>query len=238
MAGFRVKCPVWGGQVRLAWLGMVLGAAALGAARSQGAEKGAAPGKPAPKPKWVSMFDGKKLGEWKILAKDDFEMHGAVEVKDGSIVLERGTSFTGIVRPGKFPTEGFEIELEAMRRVGVDIFCGLTFPVGKSHCTLVLGGWGDSVVGLSSIDDMNASDNEFMQMLSFKNNKWHRVHLRVTKAKVLVWINDKEVLDVPRAEHKFTVYEELKVARPLGFFTWETEGALRKIRYRTLEAKP
>jgi len=232
MAWLLARWAACGKRVRVALAAAVL-AAGLGGA--QAAEQG---GKAAAKAKWISLFDGKRLGEWDVVKKDDFEMHGPVKVEKGSIVLGKGMMFTGIVRPGKFPTEGFEVEVEATRRQGFDIFCGLTFPVGKAHCTLVLGGWGDSVVGLSSIDGQNASDNQYVVIRGFKNKKWYRVRLRVTKAKILAWIDDKQILDVPRGKHKFTVYEELEVIRPLGFFTWDTEGALRNIRYRKLEGKP
>ena len=36
----------------------------------------------------------------------------------------------------------YELRLEAKRVEGGDFFCGLTFPVGKEYCTLILGGWG------------------------------------------------------------------------------------------------
>ena len=238
MARFLARRAACGRHVRVALAAAVLAAGLGGGVGARGGEKGPKAGKPAAKAKWISLFDGKKLGEWEIVKKDDFEMHGPVKVDKGCIVLGTGMSFTGIVRPGKFPTEGFEIEAEATRRQGVDIFCGLTFPVGKEHCTLVLGGWGDSVVGLSSIDDQNASDNQYVVIRGFKNKQWYRVRLRVTKTKILAWIDDKKIIEVPRGKHKFTVYEELKAICPVGFFSWETEGAVRKIRYRTLEGKP
>lgn len=184
---------------------------------------------------WVSLFDGKSLGDWEVVAKEDFEMHGPVEVKDGMLVLKTGMPFTGIVRKGDFPTENYEIELEAMRVRGIDIFCGLTFPVGGEHVTLVLGGWGDSVVGLSSVDGMNASENQYVIIRGFENKKWYPLRVRVTGEKILAWLEGKQILDVPWAKHKFTVYPQLEIIRPLGFFSWDTEAALRNIRYRKLQ---
>ena len=54
----------------------------------------------------------------------------------------------------------YEVTLEAMRVDGNDFFCGMTFPAGKDPCTLIVGGWGGTVVGLSSINGMDASENE------------------------------------------------------------------------------
>jgi len=197
---------------------------------------------------WTSLFDGESLKNWQVADKDSFQTHGAVEVKDGAITLRSGQPFTGIQWTGKdVPKENFEVEVEARRTQGIDIFCGLTVPVGKSHVTLVLGGWGDSVVGLSSINDRNASDNETTKVKSFKNDQWYKVRLRVTGDRIQAWIEgEKEVggkkvtevekvVDVERGDRKFTIYEQLEPLRPLGFFSWETEGALRAIRLRPVK---
>ena len=197
---------------------------------------------------WTTLFDGESLKNWKVADKDSFQTHGEVEVKDGAIVLKSGQPFTGIQWTGaEPPKENFEIEAEVRRTQGIDIFCGLTVPVGKSHVTLVLGGWGDSVVGLSSINDRNASDNETTKVKSFKNDQWYKVRLRVTADRIQAWIEgEKEVdgkkvpdiekvIDVERGERKFTIYEQLEPLRPLGFFSWETEGAVRAIRLRPIK---
>jgi hypothetical protein len=150
--------------------------------------------------------------------------------------MKTGMSFTGVVWEADFPKSNYEIEVEGKRINGVDIFLGRTFPVGGAHVTLVCGGWGDSVVGLSSIDDLNASDNEYVVIRGFDNGKWYHARVRVTDEKITVWLEKKKIIEVPVKKHKFTVYEELLVIRPLGFFTWETEGAVRNIRYRELKA--
>jgi len=229
----------FGGRWRVvSWLGMGAAVLFLGAALGAWAaeEKKAEP--PTKEEEWTALFDGKSLKGWKAVEKDSFAGHGVVEVADDAIVIKTGQPFSGIVwEGGDVPKEGFEVELEAQRKQGVDIFCGLTVPVGKSHVSLVLGGWGDSVVGLSSINDRNASDNETTKIMSFKNDKWYKVRLRVTEPKIQAWVDGQKVVDVERGERKFTVYEQLEPMRPLGFFTWETEGALRNIRLRSIKAE-
>ena len=111
-------------------------------------------GKPADASKGESLFDGKTLKGWKA---PEFGGQGKVEVKDGAIVMERGESMTGISCTGKVPTVDYELTLEGKRVDGVDFFATTTFPVGKSHCSLVVGGWGGPVVGLSSIDYYDAA---------------------------------------------------------------------------------
>ena len=62
-----------------------------------------------------------------------------------------------MVLTADFPREDYEVSLEARRLEGTDFFCGLTFPVGKEPCTLIIGGWGGTTVGLSNVDDYSAA---------------------------------------------------------------------------------
>jgi len=190
-----------------------------------------------PPGEWLTLFDGKTLNGWKAPKEDDFSLAGKVEIKDGSLILREGVPFTGIAWEDAFPKEDFEIAYEAKRSSGIDIFCGCTVPVGDSHVTFVCGGWGDSVVGLSSIDDRNASDNEFTKVMSFKNDQWYSMRLRVTKEKIEAWIDDTQVIDCKREGHKFSIYPELGPCRPVGFFSWSTEGTLRNIDMKRLKAE-
>ena len=104
---------------------------------------------------WQALFDGKTLNNWQ---PSKFSAEGAVKVEDGRIVLDTGKNMTGITWAGApMPTTNYEIALQAMRVEGRDFFAGITFPVDGSFCSLILGGWGGSVVGLSSINGQDAS---------------------------------------------------------------------------------
>ena len=105
----------------------------------------------------TSLFNGRTLGEWKTTV---FGGEGDVEVTDGRIVIGAGNPLSGINWTGKHPKMDYEIALEAMRVDGSDFFCALTFPVGDSSCSFICGGWGGGVVGLSSLDGADASENE------------------------------------------------------------------------------
>jgi hypothetical protein len=183
---------------------------------------------------WSSLFDGQTLRGWQILTEGPFSGHGTVEVKDGAIVLERGGSGTGIRWQGEFPREDYEVALEGMRVNGMDFFCGMTFPVGDSPCTLILGGWGGSVVGLSNIDGAHAAENQTTQGMNFENGRWYQILLRVTRERIQVWIDEEQKINLERADHQFDVWYEQEPACPFGFATWETTGALRNIRLRAL----
>ena len=133
--------------------------ATLAAVDPAAAEDKAAPtAKPEAKPAWESLFDGKSLKGWKTA---EFAPKGEATVANGELRIPAGEPHSGIVRDGEPPARmNYEIELEAMRTQGHDFFCGLTFPVNQDPCTLICGGWGGTLVGLSSIDDLDASENQ------------------------------------------------------------------------------
>ena len=190
------------------------------------------PPKDKPEAKWKTLFDGKTLAGWK---STPFGGEGRVYVKEGAIVMEMGSDMTGVTWTGKPPRSNYEIALEGKRIDGSDFFCTTTFPVGKEHCSLVVGGWGGSVVGLSSIDSYDASENETTKVLSFQKNQWYRVRIRVTDAKIEAWIDDRQIVDQSREGRKFSVRGEVDLSRPLGIATWETTGAVRNVRMREIE---
>ncbi len=193
-------------------------------------------------PRWTLLFDGKSLAGWQIIeGKNDkeieYEGHGKVEVRDGCLVIGTGQPATGVRAKHKLPRSNYEVALEAKRVKGTDFFCGMSFPVGDGALTLILGGWGGWVVGLSNIDGERAIDNETCQSVEFKNGRWYAVRVRVTDAKVEVWLDKEKIIDLERADHKFEVTWEMAPCLPFGFATWDTTGALRRIRYRPLKSQ-
>jgi hypothetical protein len=187
---------------------------------------------------WERLFDGRTMKGWKICEEGELVARGDIAVQDGSLRLKAGMPFTAIKYANKFPTENYEIAVDARRVSGWDIFCGLTFPVGKGHVTLVCGGWGDTVVGLSSVDGENAANNETTRNIGFENDRWYRIRARVTTTRVQAWINEKQVVNLRRIGRSFNVYPQLEPLRPFGFFAWRTDAMVRNIRLRTLETKP
>lgn len=185
-------------------------------------------------PEWKSLFDGKQLGGWQIVTKEDFAKAGKVAVKDGSLILGEGKPATGVRLPGKFPRVNYEIVFEGQRVDGDDFFCGLSFPVGKESLTLILGGWGGWVVGLSCIDDRYAINNDTARGIEFKNGQWYRVRLRVAAGTVLVWVDGAQIIELKTEGYKLSVSDEMKPCLPLGIATWKTTGAIRNLRYRLL----
>lgn len=189
---------------------------------------------------WKSLFDGRTLAGW---ASSGFEGEGAVKVEPsfrggaGAIILEKGVTLSGVTwtRGAELPRTNYEITLEAMKLEGEDFFCGLTFPVGTSACTFIVGGWGGMVVGLSSVDHFDASDNETSQGMEFKDNRWYRIRVKVTDAKIEAWIDDTQMVDLETAGKKISLrWGEIQKSLPLGVAAFMTRAALRDIRLRRL----
>lgn len=184
---------------------------------------------------WQSLFDGKTLSGWEVTG---FAGHGDVEVVDGAIVLNQGI-LTGIHRAKPPATVDYELALEARRVSGGDFFCGLTFPFKDSHATLVVGGWGGAVVGISSIDGMDASQNETTQYKKFESGRWYKIRLAVTATHLSAWIDDERVAHVATEGRKITMRPgEIEMSAPLGIATWSTTGELRDLRWRRLGQDP
>ena len=197
------------------------------AAGSIYAEEASKPEEPA----WRSLFDGKTLTGWKVTS---FGGQGEVTVEDDCIVMDMGSSLTGVTYKGELPTTNYEVSLEAKRLDGNDFFCGLTFPVDKSHCSFIVGGWAGTVVGLSSIDGMDASSNETSRFMSFKNDRWYRIRVQVRPARIQAWIDDEQVVNLDIQGRKISTRIEVDLSKPLGIAAWETRAALRNIRIREL----
>jgi 3-keto-disaccharide hydrolase len=229
----KVRTAHWVRPIVLAALGMAILAwpgAIRAAEQPKAAAKGDAP--KADKTKWKSLFDGKSLKGWKT---PQFGGEGKVEVKDGAIVLEQGNMMTGVAYAGNdFPKMDFEVTLEGRKVEGNDFFATTTFPVADSFCSLVVGGWGGTVLGLSSIDYMDASENQTGKFKEFKQNQWYKIRIRVTKERIQAWIDEEQLVDVDTKDRKISIRFECDPCKPFGIASYGTTGAVRDIRVRLL----
>ena len=181
---------------------------------------------------WKPIFDGKTLAGWKVT---EFGGGGEVAVKDGQLLLAAGNDLTGVNFTGAMPKMNYELALEAQRAEGGDFFCGLTFPYGEGSCTFVIGGWGGSLVGLSSINGDDASENETTKFKKFEKGRWYKIRVRVTPEKIEAWIDDEQMLDVETKGKKIGMRAgEIEMSKPCGIATFRTRAALREIRLRPL----
>jgi hypothetical protein len=183
------------------------------------------------------LFDGKSLKGWKVT---DFAGHGEVTVdpkfKGGpAIIFESGAALTGITWTNPPPKGEYEVTLDAMKLEGSDFFCGLTFPTPTGNCSFIVGGWGGGVVGISSLDSMDASENETTKFRAFEKDRWYQIRVRVTKAKIEAWIDQEKMVDVVTTDRKVSVRAgEIELAEPFGISAYQVRAALRDIRLRKL----
>jgi hypothetical protein len=177
-------------------------------------------------PKWTSkpqsLFDGKSLEGWESI---EFGGQGDCEIKDKRIELQAGDPFTGISSTrDDLPKTNY----------GIDFFCGLTFPVADSHCTLIVGGWGGSTVGLSCIDDQDASRNDTCTYLKFEKEQWYKIKVRVQPETIQAWIDDEKVVDKNIKGKKISLRGDTTLCEPLGLCSFMTVAEYKNIQLRKL----
>jgi hypothetical protein len=181
---------------------------------------------------WKPLFDGKTLDGWRATP---FTRAGKPKVEDGKLILTAGAPMTGVTLAKPFPKSNYEVRFEAARILGGDFFASLTFPVNESHATWVTGGWGGDIVGMSSIDGWDASENETRSYFNFENEQWYAFRLRVAGDRIQAWIDDQPVFNLEIGGRAVSLRPgEIELSAPFGFASYNTTGALRKIEYREL----
>ena len=186
----------------------------------------------AKEPVWKSLFDGKTLKNWK---SSNFGGEGKVGVEEGMIVLNQGSDMTGVTWTGEaLPKMNYEVSIMAQRIEGNDFFCGLTFEINEDPCSLIIGGWGGGVVGISSLDGLDAANNETAHYESFERGQWYKIRLRVAEAGLMAWIDDKQVVSVSTKGRKISIRGEVDPSRPFGISCYATMAGLKEIKIRNL----
>jgi len=202
-------------------------------------EKPTPSSKKEPKKQSVSLFDGKTLKGWKLC---NYAGLGEVKVspETGALRVTRGEILSGIridnFDKRKLPKVNYELSLEARRVEGEDFFCCLTFPYKKTHASFVLGGWGGSVCGISSIDFMDAMENSTMTVRDFDEGKWYKLRLLVTENRFQGFVEEKKIVNVGIKGRKIGMrFGEIEESVPLGLSTFRTTAEYKNISIRHLE---
>ena len=172
----------------------------------------------------ISLFDGQSLDGWEIT---NFGPQGPVRVSGGKIIINMGDGCSGITYTNDFPTVNYEVGLEARKITGNDFFCGLTFPVGDRFCSLIVGGWGGPIVGLSTIDGLDASENETRILKNFEKDVWYSIHLQVNDSSIVAKIDGEELVNFNYTNHEIGIRPEVSLSKPFGLCTWMTSAEIR-----------
>jgi hypothetical protein len=184
----------------------------------------------APAP-WKTLCDGRSLDGW---TSTPFGGEGEVRLEDGAAILDFGNPLTGITWTGAPPDGEYEIAVRAARLAGSDFFCGLTFPAGDEYCTLVLGGWGGALTGLSSIDGRDAAHNETRSQRRFADGRRYEVLVRVERARIRAWLDGEILVDQAIAGRRLSVRPEVELSKPLGIAAYNTRAAIESVAWRRL----
>ncbi len=193
----------------------------------------------------ASEKSSKKSSEWtSLLNKDTFEAswnrtnfggEGDAELSDGVLTLGFGQPMTGInYKKTDFPKDNYEVQWKAKRVSGQDFFACVTLPIGEEFFSFIAGGWGGGLVGISSINDRDASDNDTTKFMSFDNDKWYQFKIRVSPETVQAWIDGEEVILVEREDLRFGLRMEVRASRPVGYCGFQSKVAVKDWEYRKL----
>ena len=184
-----------------------------------------------------SLFNGKDLSGWKAA---DIWGNGKVEVlSNGVISCGLGKSLTGIAYTNSFPTMSYEVKMEAMRKEGYDFFVAMTLPVESNACTVVIGGWGGGLCGISSINFLDAAENQYSAGLVLKSDIWYTLRVRVTPGLLEVFLNDTLYTAKVKFESSsvFTLRagSDIDKTLPFGLATYETHALWRNLTVTLIE---
>ena len=108
--------------------------------------------------------------------------------------------------------------------------------MGGSHCSFVTGGWGGETVGLSTLDGMDASENDTSGSFAFEKGKWYTFRVRVSEKRIQTFIGDKRLVNVGTEDRKVSIRLECMPCRPLGVATYRTTGEVKSMEIRPLTA--
>ena len=177
------------------------------------------------------LLDAPHAAAWRPAG---MENEGKAFVKEGEITTGIGAPMTGITFTAweslGVPRDRYIIEYEAMRAEGADFFGSITFPVRDSGLTFIMGGWGGGLTGVSSIDDLDASENMTRGNFAFENNRWYRVRIEWQDENLRITIDERPFVNVNlKGRQTGLRYGEISKCLPLGFASYFTTGRIRRI---------
>jgi len=182
----------------------------------------------------VMAQEWKPLTDWKPTG---FSGAGRVVWEGRKVEMGAGAPMTGITAGSFAAKTGYEIRFKATRLMGNDFFCSLTFPYGDTHATWVNGGWGGDIVGVSSIDNWDASENETRTYFQFENGREYSFRLEVKPGTIRAYIDERKVVDLAVNGRTVGLRRGMAATVPLSLFGYNTVAAIREIEYRELASR-
>ncbi len=163
------------------------------------------------------------------------------KLKEDEITLDAGAPMTGVRFSGwqssHLPLSDYALEFDAMRVRGSDFFAAVTFPVRRidTCATLVIGGWGGGLVGVSSIDGQDASENATRSAQKFETNKWYHFRLEVRDDDLRGWLDGRIIINASIKARTISLRPgDIEHCAPFGLATYGTTGSVRGLCVRQL----
>jgi hypothetical protein len=92
------------------------------------------------------------------------------------------------------------------------------------------------LVGISSIDGADASENATTRTMTFETGRWYRIRLRVSAQRIETWIGEKKVVNAVTTGRKLSLRAgDIAFSKPFGLASWLTSAAFRDIEIRDVE---
>jgi len=186
------------------------------------------------KEKWISLFDGKTLNNWKV-----GDNAATFSVENGTIVAHGPTAhlfYDGDV--GQHNFKNFELKAEVMTTPGSN--SGIYF-----HTAYQQGGWpskGYEVQVNNSHTDWRRTGSLYgimdVKEVSVKDNEWFTEYVKVEGKRVIIKINDKTVVDYTEPDNvKRDAGDEQRVISS-GTFALQGHDPNSKVYFKKIMVKP
>ena len=98
----------------------------------------------------------------------------------------------------------------------------------------MLGGWGGSLCGLSSLDGNDAAHNDTRCLRQFPDGKECTVRVAVAPDRVEATLDGQPLCRIDPRRHRLGLRPEVALSRPLGLASFHTVAAVRSVRWRPL----
>jgi len=200
-----------------------------------------APARPRPG-KWHDLLEGKNLRAWRPELQP--ETRGSPKQK---VRLSRSGVFinalvgirAGIAWTRDFPTQNYEVSLDATCLGGDGGFCGVAFPFETAQWSLTLSlVHGRGRVLLDRIRGGSGPPRGVKARKEFVPGRWYRVRIRVTERQIEVWVDSKKLSDLPPVASVDVVPYWTTDPRLFGLGAYNAQTAVRNIRVRRLAEEP
>ena len=185
------------------------------------------------KNKWVSLFDGKSLDNWKV-----GNNAATFTVENGTIVVNGPVAhlfYMGNVHEHNF--KNFEFKADVMTTPGSN--SGIYF-----HTTYQEGGWpkiGYEVQVNNSHTDWRRTGSLYgiqdVKEVFVKDNEWYTEYIKVDGKRVIIKINDKTVVDYTEPENvRRDAGSEGRVLKS-GTFALQGHDPKSKVYFKNIKVK-